>query len=337
VLLAAEDLVNWRTEHRGSDPSKLVQVVLREEGTERTPDGFGHRPTVRYRELALNNDVYQVRLWTASDSALVRSVTATPFMAGEWVTPTRRGRPMDFIPVVIASPQGLSVDVAEPPMEDLALLALAHRANSADLEHGLHFTALPTPWVAGLADPSAKVRIGSSVCWVLEKDGKAGMLEFGGQGLAAIRDAMVAKERAMSIAGSRLLLEPASSANAETATSSKLRYASEVASLRSIADACAQVLTATLRTHVWWETGLSDDALPRDVSVQVSRDFFSPAASAEEVKTLLVMLQSDAISYATFYERLRQGGWTRQSVTAEEEREEISRQMPLAPMVAPLV
>ena len=44
--------------------------------------------------------------------------------------------------------------------------------------------------MSGLADPKQKLRIGPSVCWVLEKDGKAGMVEFSGAGMGAIRETM---------------------------------------------------------------------------------------------------------------------------------------------------
>ena len=40
-----------------------------------------------------------------------------------------------------------------------------------------------------------KLRIGPSTCWQLEKDGRAGLLEFSGAGLGAIRAAMEAKEK----------------------------------------------------------------------------------------------------------------------------------------------
>ncbi len=329
VPLVAESLINWRTGPVGDDPSALVQAVIREDTTVQTPDGFGHQPVTRYRELALIDGEYRVRVWAPSDVTLVRDTSRTPYLAGEWIVPTRRGTPLPFLPLVIVGPRGLSPDVDSPPLEDLVSLVLSHFANAADLEHGLHYTSLPTPWVSGLADPKQKLRIGPSVCWVLEKDGKAGMVEFSGAGLGAIRETMAMKEQAMAIAGSRLLLEAPSAAASETATSAKLRHASEVASLRTIADATSQALTAALRLHAWWEG--SDTDLPTDVRVDLPRDFFVPGATAEEVKTLLLLLQSQSISYETFYFRLARGGWVREHVTADEERADIATDDALTP------
>lgn len=327
IPLSTERLVNWRVGQVGNDPSVLTQAVLREDTTEPDAAGFAHRPVTTYREYRLIDGAACARVWTPSTTEYVVNVERTPFLAGPWLQLTRRGQSLPFIPVTIVGARGLDTEPDTPPIEDVVGLVLSHFANSADCEHGLHYTALPTPWVSGLADASRTLRIGPSIVWVLSENGKAGMLEFSGSGLAAIRDTMTAKERAMSIAGSRLLLEPASALQAETATASKLRWASETASLRSIADGASQALTQVIRQFEWWEG--FDAELPLNVRVEVAHDQFAIAASPDEIKTLLLLLQSDSISYQTFYRRLQQGGWTRDGVTAEQEQRAIQTGQPM--------
>ena len=324
-LVPAENVVNWRVSRVGDDPDQLTQLVIREDVIVPTPDGFGHKPSPQYRELALIDGVYRVRLWTASDPTLVRDPSATPFTAGDWIEPSRRGEPLDFIPFTFVTPTGITPHVAKPPLEDLADVVIAHYRNSADHEYGLFLTALPTPWAAGVTGNTQQLlKIGPSVCWQLEKDGKAGMLEFSGAGLAAIREAMAAKEKHMAVLGGRLLLEtPSDGRIAETATSARLRYASESASLRTIAGAVSAALTRVLRWHVWWESG---GGIPLDLRVELANEFFTMRATADEVKTALLLYQSDGITFETFYEQLQKGGWTRAGVTAEQEQRAIAGQ-----------
>jgi hypothetical protein len=128
---------------------------------------------------------------------------------------------------------------------------------------------------------------------------------------------MAAKEKQMGVLGGKLLLEAPQARDAETATSARLRYAAEEASLRTVASAVSAALTRVLRWHVWWQ-GISD-ALPVDVTVDLANEFFSVRAWAEEVKTAIMAWQSNGISFETLFERLQVGGWAREGVTAEQE------------------
>jgi len=325
-LVPAERIVNWRTARVGDDPEQLVQLVLREDVDVPTADGFGRKTVAQFRELALaagdQGFVYQVRTWTKSDPAYVVSTVNTPFTAGEWITPLRRGVPLDFIPFTFVGPAGVTPDVAKPPLEDLADVVIAHFRNSADLEWGLFLVALPTPYASGVVgDGKAPLKIGPSVVWMLEKEGKAGLLEFTGAGLAAIKEAMAAKERHMAVLGGRLLLEEANAKNAETATSARLRYSAEAASLRTIAGAVAAALTRALRWHVWWTS--TGEALPLSVEVRLSDEFFQVRASADEVRAALLAVQAEQMSFKSFFAFLQRGGWARPGVTVEQERAEI--------------
>lgn len=325
-LLTAESIVNWRTERVADDPDALVQVVIREDMLAPDASGFGHTVVPQYRELVLVDGIYRTRVWKASDPKLVNSTVVTPFTAGEWLTPTRRGQEFDFIPFTFVGPNGVTPAVAKPPLEDLADLIVSHYRNSADHEHGLWLTALPTPWAAGLAGGGSTkqvLKIGPSVAWQLEKDGKAGMLEFTGAGLKAIRDAMSEKTRQMAVLGGRLLLESSGDGIPETATGARMRYSAEAASLRTIAGAVSAALTRVLRWHVWWMTA---GAIPLDVTANLTDEFFSLRATADEVKAALLLYQSDSISFDTFFDQLQKGGWTREGVTASQERKDIERQ-----------
>lgn len=320
VLLSTECIINWRTASTGTDPHQLVQVVFREDVTTADEENpFAHVFSERYRELALNDGVYQARVWTRADARRERAGARAAWDVSEWVTPVRRGTPLPFIPFTFVGVEGITPDVSKPPLLDLVDVSIGHYRNSADHEHGLFLTALPTPWVSGVVD-DGELTIGPSHAWRLEKDGRAGLLEFTGAGLAAIRDAMTAKEKLMATLGASLLEEPAAR-TAETATAIRMRHSGQAAALKTVAGAASAALTRVLRWHVWWWAGAGE--LPLGVQVRLSDEFFQMRATPEEVRAAIEAVQSGQLSFESLYALLEQGGWTRPGVTAADERHAI--------------
>jgi hypothetical protein len=241
----------------------------------------------------------------------------------ETLTPVRRGKSLDFIPFYFINSTGAQPVVSKPPLLDLVDLNLSHYRTLADLEHGRHFVALPTPWISGAAlNESNEVQIGPSGVLVLDKGGAAGMLEFSGAGLRALETADEQKRKMMAVLGARLLEEQALAA--ETATAVGMRHSGEQAVLRTIAQVLEQQLTKALRCHVWW---MGTEKSPSDldfVVVELSKDFYAMKMQPAELAQLLAALQADGISYKTFYYNLAVGGITRPGIDVEEEQRDIS-------------
>jgi hypothetical protein len=312
LVYRAEAIVNWRTAPVGSDPDQLVLVVVRESvPSVDTTDPYVTSAATQYREMALIDGGYQVRIWRESVSPAI----GRRWVPGEWITPLRRGTPLDFIPFTFVNPAGVRPDVASPPLLDLVEVNLSHYRSSADHEHGLHWTALPTPWVAG-SKGDGPLRVGPSTAWLLEEHGRAGLLEFTGAGLGAIREAMRAKEALMATLGARLLEQQPDAS--ETATAVRLRHSGEQAALSTIARTTSAALTRLLQWHAWWAAGAGP--IPLDARVAVSDEFFVVRAQPAEIQAALLAVQADAMSFESFYHLLEQGGWTRPGVTAAQER-----------------
>lgn len=320
----AEDIVNWRFTRMGGD-QELSLVVLREyiEDPE-AKDEFSVDQVIQYRVLRLNNiesktgTYYTQQLYIEQESK--EGNKRKEFVGGPVLMPMRRGAALDFIPFA------LPWAVNQPPLVDLADVNLSHYRGSADLKHGLHFTALPTPWVSGQTGEGSKaLAIGSGVAWSLEKDGKAGMLEFTGSGLGAIRTDLEDMQNLMATLGARLLQPPPK--YAETALSVSMRHSSDYASLRTLAHIVEQQLTFALQIHSWW---LGTETLVAEVKaeIQLNKVFFDQSITADELRALLLALQGNAISYKTFYARLQNTGWNREGISPEQELTEILAQHP---------
>lgn len=313
VCYKAEEIVNWRFEKMGGD-QELSLVVLREPIDDVDPDDeFKVKTYFQYRVLRLQNGIYTQQIYVPVASTGTQKIE---YEGQAVITPTRKGKSLDFIPF------SLPWTVNAPPLIDLVDVNLAHYRASADLKHGLHFTALPTPWVSGLTDNSGKpLSIGSGAAWVLDVNGKAGMLEFTGHGLGAIRTDIQDMEHMLATLGARLL--EAAPHYAETALSVSMRHSSDYATLRTIAQVVEQQLTFALKIHNWW---LGNDALvtASKADIQLNKVFFDQSVSADELRALLLALQGSSISYKTFYARLSNTGWTREGIDAEAEKLDIT-------------
>lgn len=309
----AEDIINWHFTRMGGD-QELDLVVLREYvDIHSETDEFEIKQKIQYRVLRLTEGIYSQQLYT--EEAQQPGSLSTKFVGQAPTIPTRRGETLNFIPFA------LPWSIGTPPLLDLADVNLSHYRGSADLKHGLHFTALPTPWVSGqLGGGDKPLAIGSGTAWSLEKDGKAGMLEFTGQGLGAIRNDLHDMQKMMATLGARLLEEAPH--YAETALSVSMRHSSDYSTLRTLAQIVEQQISWALKVHCWW---ISTKKLVTDMkaNVELNKVFFDQQVTADELRALLLALQAGTISYESFYARLSNTGWMREGVSAEEELEDI--------------
>ncbi|MDP3717109.1 MAG: DUF4055 domain-containing protein [Acidobacteriota bacterium] len=313
VLYAEDQIVNWRT--TVIDGQRRLSLLVLKERIEDAADAFAVSYVDQYRELRVADGMVVVQLYRNGTGEHKGTLVKHDLP----IVLTRRGEKLTAIPFVFFSPTGLEPDVVKPPLLDLADVNLSHYRTSADLEHGRHFTGLPQPWVAGVTGDD-KLQIGSSVAWKFsDPNAKAGYLEFTGQGLKELREALEEKATQMAILGARML--EGQKPGVEAAETVKLRHAGDSATLKSIAMVCSMGLTECLRWHAWWA---GQDVKEGDVSCELNTDFFGLRLTAEEVKTLMLAWQSNAISYETFYDRLTEGGWSRPGISSKQELEDIA-------------
>ncbi len=231
------------------------------------------------------------------------------------------GRPLPLIPFVFHGPRHSRPNIDRPPLTDIITINLDHYRLNADYKHGLHYTALPTPWVSGF-DPGTPLHIGSSTAWVADLPGAtAGYLEFTGQGLTTFERAMDRDERHMAVLGSRLLEDLKKVG--ETAEAIELRQSGEHSVLSSIATSLSESLTHVLRWAYWWATTeQSPEAIPEsEVLLKLNTDFSTKGLSSQELQAIVAAWQSGAISQDTMHELLRKGEILPDGRTNEQEQQ----------------
>jgi len=345
LIYTAENITLWR-ESVISGKRIPTLIVLREDVELPGKDAFGCERIVQYRCLKLgdsppqkndpadkaappidyelteddlNSLYYYVELWR------MKKITVDGQIREEWyihdviIPRMKGGKVFREIPFTFINASSIESTVEDPPILDLVNVNLSHYRNSADLEHGRHYSALPTAWVAGF-DPKTELRIGSTVAWVAKSESaKAGYLEFTGQGLGHIAEGMKDKERLMAVLGARLLEEDKKAA--EAAETVKLRQAGEQSVLANIADAASEGLTRTLR-FVWMWMGEAEAGL-ENYSITLNKDFQLMEADSAVLTVLMQLFQQGAVSWQTLFYNLKRGELIPDNVTEEDEAAKI--------------
>jgi hypothetical protein len=330
VLYFAENIINWQTIVQ-EGRIKLSLVVLKEIREDVDDDGFGIKQVVQYRVLRLGDpegrgkDTYFVQVWEKNETLVGRSKQEEWVLISEVIPKSRGGKPLDFIPFKFVGPAMSGPDVEKSPILDLVNVNLSHYRTSADLEHGRHWTALPTAWVAGF-DTKQPLRVGSSVAWVAESpNAKAGYLEFTGAGLGHLAEGLRDKEKQMAVLGARLLEEQQK--DAEAAATVRLRHSGEQVSLKNIAGSVSEALTQAMRWIALWK-GIKAEG--DSVIIKLNDDFNLERITPDQLNSLMLSYQQGLISWNTLYFNLERGGIYPDGTTIEEEEELISQGGPIS-------
>lgn len=244
------------------------------------------------------------------------------WVATDKIVPLRRGKPLQFIPFVFHKPGDSSPDCDKLPLADLISVNLHHYRLSADYNHGLHFTALPTPYVTGMKVEN-ELKIGSTTAWVLENpNAKAAYLEFTGQGLGALEKAIEDDKKDMTILGARLLEEQKK--DAETAETQRMRQSGESSILAQIASTTSRGLTDALRYAFWWMAIPPDLGVFSDISIELNRDFTSEPMKPDKINALVNTWIRGGISRETLLWNFKEGEILPAESTVEDEIDRIA-------------
>lgn len=285
-----EDIINWYV----SDDGQLEMVVLREYYMLRNADNrYMLEERIRYRKLEIVDGQLTIEVYESHDPSKSEfSMAAGP------TTITNTGKAMDSIPFFCVTPYGLNMEPTKSAMSDIVGINLSHYRTSADLEHGRHFTGLPTPYIIG-GDSEKKMYIGSTAAWVIPETGASvGYLEFTGQGLMSLENALKEKQSQLASLSARLIDN--SSKGSEAAETVRLRYLSETSSLKTIV-AAAQILMNAVFNAIAEMEGFGP------VNIKLNTDFLDSKLSAAEINAWTESYLKGVITKEIFVHNLKRG------------------------------
>lgn len=283
IVFESESLINWDYD----DDGKLIMVMIREI-IYKKQNRYARSQIIRQRELLLDENGHYVQK-IYEDNALV-----------ETIKPMVAGQPLTDIPFIPFHSKGIGFTDEPPLLLDIANINISHYMTSADLEHGRHFTGLPTPIITG-ANSEKALHIGSNEFIVLpDKNANAKYLEFTGQGLKSLETALQEKQNMLASLSARLLDN--SSKGSEATDAVKLRYLSETASLTTVVKTINVVLNMLYNIIA---ASLIED--PNSVSIRLDTDFLGSTMTAAEMTALFNGYLGGAMDIDTLVYNLRLG------------------------------
>ncbi|TWI69048.1 uncharacterized protein DUF4055 [Pseudoduganella lurida] len=332
-MYKAEAITNWSTGWVAGR-TLLTRLVLEECHEYCDPnDRFVTLSEARWRCLEL----------VAGDDGLVVQVTVERKVAdsdkGETevvdaFVPLKNGKPLREIEFVFISADSTQPHIELPPLIDLVNMNISHYQSTSDVEHGAHKTALPQPYATGISEGEKMPTfyMGGGNIWLHPNpEGTFGMLEYAGQGLAAIETRIEVKERQMAVLGARMLEQQ--KAAAETAEVAGMHRSGEQSSLATMADTIDAGMVRALKWFDEWAGGTGD------VAFDLNKEFLPVNLSAQELTALVAAWQSGGLSDQELFGKLQRGGVIADGVTFEEHSAQVENSRPAnmpQPVAAPV-
>lgn len=289
----AKDIINWRTTKIGGK-HVLSLVVLSEMYEE--ADGFGSTFVRQYRELALQDGAYIVRVWRQNDQR--------DWAVFEEYSPKNgNGAPWSTIPFIFVGSTNNDPSIDLMPMYDLASLNIAHYRNSADFEDSAFLIGQPTFWMSGVDDQWQEdarkhgVYIGSRTIVGLPTNGHAGILQAAPNNL--ILEAMKAKEAQMLALGARLV-QPQRMMRTATQVNSEDLSAHSVLSI-----ACGNV-SAAYDVVLHWCADFMRAA--GKIGFQIDTEFVTDKMDAQALTAIVGAVQAGLLPNVDAWEKFREWG-----------------------------
>lgn len=302
----AEAILNW-----GDQWVTLAETIY----TQNEKDPFLCQPDVRIRHLFIENGQYHVEIWQNQPG-----VNGTKsWQVVQETTPTRRAEPLTKLPFFWVSTGGNSSSIAKPPLLGLVNASLSHYRSAADLEHGRHFTALPTLFLSGVENDDEPVCVGAgAVIKLADPAAKAGYAEFSGQGLLSLENAITTKEQQMAMLGASMIA--AGPKGVEAAETTRIRTAGENAMLLGVVSAVEQALLTALNFAAYWL------ATNEKCTIRLNRDFIDQPLDAESISGLLEAVLDKKLALEDFLFALQQAELIRPTTNINEEAKRLKNQ-----------
>lgn len=313
-MYKAETIINWRTRVVNNQTVTSL-VVLREDLEVPDTGGFKFKLIPQYRVLYLdetgkyNQDIYQ----DLDTNVLLKTVGGLTRI--DHITPLVNNKPLDYIPFYPITDKGITWDLTNATLLPLAETNLSHYLNSANRENALIWTGNPTPVFSGYAGnpDEGAIRLGSCEAILVQNGGSASFLEFTGQGINPIKDAMLEKEEEMAILGARIVSPE--KRTAETAESAAIHKAGEQGVLADIANSISDGLTKIMRFFALYH-GVKD---LKSVSIQLNTDYMPIEMTSDMVSRIGELYQHRLLSWESYIYILQKGELLDTAVTADSE------------------
>jgi hypothetical protein len=286
VHLRVEDILGFKTE-QFNNVLALSMLRILESVTEDDPkDEFTQINVDQVRVLTREVNTVSVRIYRKNDK-------------DEWLVVDEYITNAEEITVIPFYAQRTGFFIAEPVLEDLADVNLAHWRKDSDFNNISHFSNVPILHITGREADEGPIVLSSSTA-IVSNNAEATMnwVERKGDAIPALERGLEKLENRMQALGLQLLV-----ASHETATGAVLDSTKETSTLSMMADNLKDALEQALE----WMAFYAGDP-EQVITVEVNKDFGIVPLTAQEVKVMQQDVALGLLSKEAYYaERKRRG------------------------------
>ncbi len=279
VHVKPRQLIGYRSRRVGSQ-QVLTSVRIREVTMEEDGD-YGEKEVIRIREINLTNYI----IW--------RQVPAD----SSWVVEEQGPMTLGFIPFFTVYTGRVGFQLANPPLEDLAWMNVAHWQSSSDQRHILHVARVPILFSSGLGEEADKLIIGPNRHIQGPENSTMTYVEHSGAAIASGREDLLDLEDNMRLMGLELLMPM--NGGGQTATAKALDYADINSPLQFMALGMQDTIDLALWASAKWMN------IDETAKVKVNTDFGITLRDAADVQGLIQSRIAGEISRETFWRELK--------------------------------
>jgi hypothetical protein len=330
VQYSAEDILSWSFSKRGLESVLLMErkpIVGRTGPIEagKVLNIFSGSMEVRCRLLALDDEGFYYQL--EGPMSMFEKMMEIP-LEGR-IYPDIREKRLDYIPFYIFSTDGDETPPARPILLDIAHKNLSHYRNSARLAHARHFVGSPI-YVAkyGEGPPTVdddqdeeRLSLSSDRLWEMAATDDAKILQFMGNGLETLENALNEDEQQMRVLGARLLMQGKGTA-ARSSGSDDMEADSHEATLQDVIESVSRGMETLIRDACEWLN------VSGTVMVQLNRQFTSKRLGPRELRAIDAAM-GRSIPVSAVYYIMKESGWIGEDMTLEEYEAEVREYLSL--------
>ena len=285
VHLRVEDILGFKTE-QFNNVLALSMLRIMESVTEDDPkDEFTQINVDQVRVLTREVNTVSVRIYRKNDK-------------DEWLVVDEYQTNAEEITVIPFYAQRTGFFMAEPVLEDLADVNIAHWQSQSDQRHILHFARVPILFASGRGDDEPLIISANQAVTSINPEASLEWVEHSGAAIGAGRTDLQDLQYQMQALGLQLLV-----ASHETATGAVLDSAKETSTLSMMADNLKDALEQALE----WMAFYAGDP-EQNITVDVNKDFGIVPLTAQEVQVMQADVNLGLLSKEAYYaERKRRG------------------------------
>lgn len=308
VVIRHGQVLGWKAETKGGE-HVLSQFRFMESVEEPDPEN-----------IFLNKHVLQIRVLEPGVWATYRKVKVDGGRE-EWQLYESGRTTLDKIPLATLYTKRTGFMTAEPPLMELAHLAVKHWNEQSDQDKSVRFARIRLAVITGVDDDGLKkVKISSDSMLALPTGADVKVVQGSAESVEVGRSELDAIEDQMRIAGAKLLHKEKQAT--KTAAQAEEEAAQEMSPLETMAGQLEDCLDQVLQLFAEWMK------LPEGGNCQVNGNFDVDYAPETTLPLLKGMVDAGYLSQETLFKEVQRRGVLNGDLKWDEEKTKIAEQGP---------